>query len=62
MIDSDRMIRWMLDQAKGATQPPADLTAEERAMWFKLAADRALIIARGGSVEIPFEIPDVSEE
>ena len=62
MVTTDQMDRMLIAMAKGQTEPFPDLNAEERAMWFKLAEDVAKIKAQGLIVEIPGEIPDVSEE
>jgi hypothetical protein len=62
MIDSARLSRWTLDIVQGKTDPPADLTSDERDAFARLVMEIADIRARGAVVDIPGEIADAQED
>lgn len=58
-MDSDVVTRILVEVATGKTPARPD-TLEEAAMRSQLTMECEEIVARGGEVEIPHEIPDVA--
>jgi len=55
-VKFDEMIQMSLDISLGQDKPPADFDASRRALWERLKVQIDEIHAKGGSVELPFEI------
>lgn len=58
-MDSDVVTRILVEVATGKTPARPD-TPEEAAMRVQLQKECEEIVARGGVVDIPHEIPDVA--
>ena len=57
MIDSDEVIEMAVDISNGAVEPPSWYNKEQRDKWERLLREIREIQAKGGTVDLPSEIP-----
>ena len=56
-IDSDEVIEMSIQISLGAVEPPASFNKEQRDTWKRLLRQIREIEAKGGTVDLPSEIP-----
>jgi hypothetical protein len=56
-IDSDELIEMSIQISLGKTEPPSSYNREQRNAWERLLRQIREIEAKGGSVDLPFELP-----
>ena len=56
-IDSDELIEMSIQISLGKTEPPSSYNREQRNAWEQLVREIREIEAKGGSVDLPFELP-----
>ena len=56
-IDSDEVIEMSIKISLGAVEPPSSFNKEQRDQWERLLRQIREIEAKGGTVDLPSEIP-----
>ena len=56
-IDSDEVIEMSIRISLGAVEPPSSFNKEQRDQWERLLREIREIEAKGGTVDLPSEIP-----
>ena len=57
MIDGDETIEMAVEIGLGKTEPPSWYNKEQRDTWERLLRQIREIQAKGGTVDLPFELP-----
>jgi hypothetical protein len=56
-VESDELIEMAVEISLGKTEPPSWYNREQRDAWEELVREIREIEAKGGSVDLPSEIP-----
>ena len=56
-VESDELIEMAVKISLGKTEPPSWYNREQRDAWEELVREIREIEAKGGSVDLPFELP-----